>query len=123
MINKDFLKQILNNDKKLLPLKDVKWINPPKYDEISVSNLFPKVVDNPEFMAYMPNHLPKGKFPDRAYFFNVLNTLYEEKVQQMIAHANKVRFETAQVGIEEEAVAISPEWWNQLNSMPYFSCK
>ena len=42
MINKDFLKAVLNGQKSLLKLKDVKFVNPPSYDEISVKNLFPK---------------------------------------------------------------------------------
>ena len=123
MVNKDFLKQVLNNKKKLLKLKDVKWVNPPKYDEISVVNLYPKYQADADFMAFMPNHQPKGKLPDRAYFFNVLNTLYEEQVQKMIEHANQLRFESSKAGIEEEEVLVSGEWWDKLNLMPYFSCK
>ena len=61
--------------------------------------------------------------PDRTYFFNVLNTVYEDRVSAMIAHANKIRFEAAQVGIEEETVAVTDEWWQKLNQMPFFSCK
>ena len=123
MVNKDFLKQVLNNRKKLLNLKEVKWVNPPKYDEISVANLYPKYKQEGNFMAYMPDHLPKGKLPDRTYFFNVMNTLYEDRVQQMIEHANRVRFESSKAGIEEEEVLVSGEWWDKLNLMPYFSCK
>ena len=123
MINKDFLKQVLDNKKKLLPLKAVKWVNPPKYDEISVSNLFPKYKTDPVFMQYMPDNLPKGKFPDRAYFFNVLNTLHEDTMQRMIEHANGLRFESAKAGITEEEVLVSNDWWEKLNLMPYYSRK
>ena len=35
-------------------MTNVKFINVPKYDELSVTNLMPKVKDNAEFMAYMP---------------------------------------------------------------------
>jgi hypothetical protein len=123
MVNKDFLKQVLCNQKELLALKDVKQINPPKYDEISVCNLYLRYCEDPKFMAYMPDHLPKGKLPDRRYFFNVLNTVYEAQTQRMIEHANKVRFESAATGIQEDAVAVSDDWWEKLNLMPYFSCK
>ena len=111
MINKDFIKQVLSNKKKLLKLKEVKWVNPPKYDEISVVNLHPRYKKDAKFMVYMPDHLPKSKLPERAYFFNVLNTLYEDRVQQMIEHANQVRFESSKLGIEEEEVEVSSEWW------------
>ena len=40
MMTTPFLKQILKGEKKLLKAKDVVNYNPPKYDEISVSNLY-----------------------------------------------------------------------------------
>ena len=39
MLNKDFLRQILAEDKKLLALKDVKFIEVPKYDELAIANI------------------------------------------------------------------------------------
>ena len=91
--NKDFLREVLAGHKKLLKMSEVKWINPPKYDEISVANLYPKFKDDAKVAVYLPTKLAKGKLPDRAYFFNVLNTVYEDRVAAMIAHANRIRFE------------------------------
>ena len=100
----------------------MKWINPPKYDEISVANLYPKFKGDPNVTIYLPTKLAKGKLPDCAYFFNVLNTVYEDRMTAMIAHANSLRF-AGHKGIEEETVMVTDEWWDKLNSMPYFSCK
>jgi len=41
MINKDFLKQVLKEEKKLLSLKEVKYVNVPHYDELSVKRFWP----------------------------------------------------------------------------------
>ena len=41
MINKDFLKQVLTEEKKLLPLNQVKYVNVPRYDELSVKKFWP----------------------------------------------------------------------------------
>jgi hypothetical protein len=41
MINKDFLKLIFQDQKKLLQLSDVRHVCMPKYDELSVRNIFP----------------------------------------------------------------------------------
>ena len=41
MMNKDFLKQVLTEEKSLLHLDDVKRIHVPLYDEISVLRLWP----------------------------------------------------------------------------------
>ena len=41
MVNKDFLKQVFRDEKKLLPLTDVKYVNVPQYDELSVKKFWP----------------------------------------------------------------------------------
>ena len=64
------------------------------YDELSVRNLWPTAKEQPEIMKYFPDTMPKGRFPDRDYFFNIMNTLNENYVQQLIKHANDVRHAT-----------------------------
>ena len=39
------------------------------------------------FMMHLPDRMAKGRQIDRTYFFNVLNTLESEKLQQIIRHA------------------------------------
>ena len=87
MYNKDFLKAVLSGGKYLFKLKDVKFINVPLYDELSVVALWPPMQKDVEFMRYMPSKLPKGRIPDREYFFNVLNTLKEGYVTSLLEHA------------------------------------
>ena len=41
MMNKDFLKEIFVNEKRLLKLNEVQRINVPLYDELSVMKLWP----------------------------------------------------------------------------------
>ena len=41
MINKDFLKEVFAEEKDLLELKEVSWINVPLFDELSVINIWP----------------------------------------------------------------------------------
>ena len=42
MINKDFLRKILLEEKKLLTLAEKRDVNVPKFDELSVNLLYPK---------------------------------------------------------------------------------
>ena len=74
MINKDFLKEVFTEDKELLELKNVRWINVPLFDELSVVSIWPMMKENEQLMKYFPIKLPKGRVPDREYFFNILNT-------------------------------------------------
>ena len=41
MLNKDFLKEILSEEKSLLRLDEVKRINVPLYDELAVAKIWP----------------------------------------------------------------------------------
>ena len=50
MINKDFLKEVFVKKKSLMPLNMVKRVNVPKYDELSVTNIFPHLKNDVEFM-------------------------------------------------------------------------
>ena len=74
MMNKDFLKEVLAEDKALLRLEQVSRINVPLYDELSVGNIWPMMKSDEKFMLYFPTKMAKGRVPDREYFFNILNT-------------------------------------------------
>ena len=78
MVNKDFLKKVLCDQKKLLPIADCKFINVPKFDELSVKHIFPLFSDDENVMQYFPDSFPREKGPTRDYFFTVLNTVYGE---------------------------------------------
>ena len=88
-MNKDFLKEVLSGKKKLYELNDVKRINVPKYDELSVLSFWPQMQKDDKFMQYFPTHFPKGRVPDREYFWNIMNTLMPEYTASLIKHANE----------------------------------
>jgi hypothetical protein len=49
MINKDFIKQVLSEDKLLLPLDKVKFVSVPHYDELSVKKCLPILWEDHDF--------------------------------------------------------------------------
>lgn len=77
MVNRDFLKQVLAGDKKLMPLKEVKFVNIPKFEELSVEKILPLLKEDKAVMAYFPDRFPKGRTVARDYFWNVLNSVHE----------------------------------------------
>ena len=91
MITKDFLKLVFSGNKRLLELNEVRRVNVPVYDELSVKNLWPDASSDPELMQFFPDKFPKGKTADRQYFFNVMNTVHFEYTQAIIKHANEQR--------------------------------
>ena len=59
----------------------------------------------------------------RAYFFNVLNTLNPEYMSGVIKHANSLRNRVVQEEQVMNSIEISPAWLDQLNEVPFTSCK
>ena len=48
MINKDFIKALLANEKKFLTMNEVKLCNVPLYPELSIDNLYKRALENDE---------------------------------------------------------------------------
>ena len=61
----------------------------PHYEELSVKALWPQVANDEEISKYFPNQFAVGKGPGREYFFNIINTVQPDFLNQMIVHANK----------------------------------
>ena len=82
-------KEIFAEKKYLIKKKNVLYIDVPKYDELSVKNLYDKLVALDGMDKYFPTKYPKGRQCDRDYLFNVANTLHRGIVQELIDHALK----------------------------------
>ena len=55
--------------------------------------------------------------------FNILNTFQPTYLQALIKHANDQRNSVSNDAIAREAIEVSDDWWNALNSVPFVSCK
>ena len=123
MVNKDFLRQIFSEEKKLLKLKEVSWIKVARYDELSVVNLFPGFKTDPAIMMYLPDRLPKGRLPDRDYLFNIVNTVHPDYMQALVRQASDNRFDAQRNEDDLGVVKVSQEWWDKLMEVPFASSK
>ena len=85
--------------------------------------MYPKFINKPKFMIYFPDKLPKGRLPDRSYFFNVMNTLYPDYTKELIRQANSNRVEASVNDDQHDFVHVSNEWWAKLNELPQIKCK
>ena len=74
-------------------------------------------------MQYFPDSLPKGRLPDRQFFWTILNTLNSEYVSKLIAHATSARNQAGQANIEEETIVLTNEMAEVLKDAPMISCK
>ena len=102
---------------------DIKSIEVPHYEEISVKALYPEFKKDAEMMSYFPDKYPAGKAPPREYFFNILNTLQPDYLGEVMLHASKQRMTTEGEAMKKESIKMSEYWEEQLASMPFLSCK
>ena len=68
MMTSAWLKEIFAGKKKLLKIKDARSCNPPKYDEISVTELYDYCIQMERMKDYFPDGYPKGRQCNREYF-------------------------------------------------------
>ena len=98
-------------------------MNVPFYDELSVVKIWPMVQKDPEIMKYFPAKLPKGRVPDRSYFFNVMNTFQSSYIEGLIRNANIQRNSVTNEEKAMEAIEVTEDWWDALTAMPFTSRK
>ena len=114
---------MLNEEKDLLPISQVKWVFVPRYDELSVRALWPHVKEQKDVMKYIPDRFRKGQFCQRSYFFNILNTVMPEYVKKLLEHANNLRMNIRIAEGRKECLIISERWYQKLMEFPFISSK
>jgi len=107
--------------KRVFKITAVKFIIVPKLDELSISKMKEMVKDDKELLEYFPDEFFKNKQPDRAFFFNVINTVYPGFLDQLISHASKLRFGVVEKEQSEQVILATDEWINRLSAVPFFS--
>ena len=103
----------------MMKLAMVKFISVPKSDELSVKNLYDKLVQLEGMAQFFPDSYPKGRQCDRDYLFNVLNTFHPEIMKELIEYALKQRHALEGGKQELESVLANDHWANELKAMPF----
>ena len=76
-------------DKKAYKVTDVKHINVPKLDELGIKSLMAMMKDDDLIRQYLPDEYYKKLTPDRQFFFNTINTIYDGFIPELIAGAQR----------------------------------
>ena len=104
MMTAEYLKQIFKNEKKLFKISEVKFCNPPHYDEISVTQLYDAWIQLPNMKDYFPDVYPKGRKCARDYFFSIANTLHPVEMNKTLMKCKEVRFGAEGEGQKDEII-------------------
>ena len=113
--------------KKVLQTKDVPARKVPHWPQLAVKIIYPqaaKIV--PDILDYMPELQGKNedRYPERDFFYRVLNALHPEIVDSLITEAAAVRMPKSQNLQEEQwKISVSDEWMDRLLMYDYNSSK
>lgn len=86
--NKDFIKKVFTGEKHLFRLCEVNWITVPIYEELSVTKVLDMIKDDDHIKSFFPDDFFTKKRPEREYFYNIINTVYEDFLPPLINHAS-----------------------------------
>jgi hypothetical protein len=104
--------------KKVLRQKDVPARKIPQWPQLAVKLIYPQAAKMvPDILDYLPDLQGKDedRYPERDFFYRVLNALHPELVDQLITEAAGARMPKAQNLQEEQwRVSITPEWMDRL---------
>ena len=78
--------------KHLIPRAQLRPIEVPRYDELSVVHLIKDIMSQAELANFFPEQKTPADLPDREYFFNVINTADHDYLDAVIKHAQQLRF-------------------------------
>ena len=101
-------------------MSQVRPVEIPKYDELSVVNLITDVMKQPDFAKFFPEQKTKADLPDRVYFFNTTDPGY---VNALLQHAQGLRFGGQAKYADKNRIEVSKKWIKELQASPFYSSK
>ena len=122
-VNKDFLKQVFAGKKQLIPRNQLRPIEVPHYEELSVDALIKDVMTIPDLGKFFPEQKTPVNRPDREFFFNIINMVDLNYLSALIRHAQGLRFGSSGPSKEDNIIEVNEYWRKELEASPYYSSK
>ena len=117
-----FMRDLLSETKRHLKQNEVNLMEVPYYSEISVKNLYPDALLDPQLASYLPSKEQlSNKLPERHFFFGVMCTLRRQYMVDIIQQAHSNRFKLPEDDPKKKGIVISEAWLQELKKHPYFS--
>ena len=117
----DFLKEVFAGRKHLIPRDQVRPIDVPRYDELSVVHLIKDIMAQPELAKFFPEQKTAADLPDREYFFNIINTSDHGYLDAILKHAQQIRLAGKQPQDNENFIEVNEQWQKELQASPFLS--
>ena len=119
--NMDFLKSVLAGKKQLVKRSRVPRIAVPKYPELAVKALFPKILQSsPGIIDFFPDP-ETNKLPEAEFFYGILAAFDQKWLLDNIAEAEKRRLQARQLSDTGHVVEIKPAILQSLQASEFQS--
>ena len=79
----------------------MKHIIVPKIEELGIGKMMEMVKNDPLVKQYLPDEYYKKLTPDRSFFFNTINTIYDGFIPELISGAQRQTVEETKKGDQE----------------------
>ena len=122
-VTKDFLKEVFAGRKHLIPRAQLRPVEVPKYDELSVVSLIADIMKEKELAKFFPEQRTKADLPDRQFFFNVVNTTDPDYLAALLKHAHNLRFGAKNPQDNPTTIEVNEQWAKELQASPFYSRK
>jgi hypothetical protein len=89
-----YLRAIVADQKKILKQSEIRSMIIPRYEELSVKNLYAEAMKDPLISSYLPDpdHC-STEFPERSFFFGIIATLKTDYLTKIIKDAHAARYD------------------------------
>ena len=101
-------------------MTEVVTIHVPLFEELSVKNLYPKIIVDLDIAKYLPDK-KEGEYPERSYFFDVLGTRKQQFLRDCVQHALTIR--NYNEGSSGELMKVSNTFMDELSKHNFHSSK
>ena len=115
-VTKDFLKEVFAGRKHLIPRVQLRPVEVPKYDELSVVSLIADIMKEKELAKFFPEQRKKADLPDRQFFFNVVNTNDPDYLAALLKHAHNLRFGAKNPQDNPTTIEVNEQWAMELQA-------
>ena len=100
----------------MLKQKDVVIIGIPKYEELSIKNIWPLLKDNDDLLEYFLNYSDK-QVPDSDFKFSLLWSFWFNVIQKMVDDAGKKNRALESNENENQFVYIQNDIFNEISNV------
>ena len=114
-VNWTFVKKLFDGSKSSYKLTQIRRVELPRWDELSMKVLLPMALSDPELMRYLRDDVAESGCISRTFLVNIINTHYPSYLPFVIKEQTKARHGSEAAAAKGEDVKMTTEWVQALS--------